>query len=175
MGKHERDGFDGTQVVETKDFVFFWKPPGVFSQWTEATFEIDGITYNCAEQFMMAAKARLFGDRVIEAQILASSSPQRQKALGRKVSGFDDTVWSRECLGLVIQGNLAKFDQNPELREILLATGDKVLVEASPLDRLWGVGLSADDAQILDRSQWRGKNLLGQALMEVRRLLRAKG
>jgi hypothetical protein len=175
MGKKERSGFDGTQVVETADFVLFWKPPGVYSQWTESTFEVDGVTYNCAEQFMMASKARLFGDHEVERQIMATSSPKQQKALGRKVSGFDETVWNRECIGLVVRGNMAKFGQNPDLRETLLATGDKTLVEASPMDRIWGVGLRADDGRILDRSQWRGQNLLGRALVEVRERLRAEG
>ncbi|MCY0987772.1 NADAR family protein [Nannocystis sp. ILAH1] len=162
------DEFDGSQVIETETMVLFWQPPAAFGQWTPSRFEVDGVTYGCAEQFMMAEKARLFGDEATRAKILATDSPRQHKALGREVAGFVQAVWDRECLEIVVRGNRAKFTQNPDLRAALLATGDKLLVEASPLDRLWGVGLRADDPRIHDPGQWRGKNLLGEALMRVR-------
>lgn len=162
------DEFDGSQVIETKTMVLFWQPPAAFGQWTPSQFEVDGVTYGCAEQFMMAEKARLFGDEATRAKILATDSPRQHKALGREVAGFVQAVWDRECLEIVVRGNRAKFTQNPDLRAALLATGDKLLVEASPLDRLWGVGLRADDPRIHDPAKWRGKNLLGEALMRVR-------
>ncbi|MBZ5709938.1 NADAR family protein [Nannocystis pusilla] len=167
------DDFDGSQVIETETMVLFWQPPGVFGQWTSSRFVVDGVTYGCAEQFMMAEKARLFGDEATRAKILATDSPRQHKALGREVAGFVQAVWERECLEIVVRGNRAKFGQDPDLRAALLATGDKLLVEASPLDRIWGVGLRADDPRIHDTSRWRGKNLLGEALMRVRAELRA--
>lgn len=171
--RRARDDFDGSQVIETPTMVLFWQPPAVFGQWTPSVFTVDGVTYGCAEQFMMAEKARLFGDVATLAKILASPSPREHKALGREVAGFDSGAWERACLDIVVRGNRAKFGQNPAMRAALLATGDKLLVEASPLDRVWGVGLRADDRRIHDRATWRGQNLLGEALMRVRAELRA--
>lgn len=160
--------FDGSSVIETKDYVYFWQPPSVFSQWTPSRFTSEGVIYTSAEQYMMAEKARLFEDFATRAQILASDDPKRQKALGREVRGFDGTVWEKNRLEIVTAGNFAKFGQNPEARAILLATGEKTLVEASPFDRIWGIGLRADDARVYDPRQWRGLNLLGKALMAAR-------
>lgn len=167
------DDFDGSQVIETATMVLFWQPPGIYGQWTDSPFVDDDVRYGCAEQFMMAEKARIFGDEAVRRQILASASPRAHKALGRKVQGFDAAVWERERLPIVVRGNLAKFTQNPAMLAALLATGDKLLVEASPLDRIWGIGLRADDPRAHDQATWRGLNLLGVALMEVRARLRA--
>ncbi len=172
MGK--TSNFDGSQVVETETMVLFWQPPGVFGQWTASRFVVDGQQYSCAEQYMMAEKARLFGDEQVRAQILASGSPREHKALGRKVTGFEQEIWEAQRLEIVVQGNRAKFGQNPQMRAALLATGDKILVEASPMDRIWGVGLRADDPRAHDQTTWRGENLLGVALMRVRDELRAE-
>ena len=173
-GKRASDDFDGSQVIETDTMVLFWHPPAVFGQWTDSVFVVDGLTYSCAEQFMMAEKARLFGDEAIRAKIVASSAPREHKALGRQVAGFDHAVWERARLDIVVRGNLAKFGQNPAMLAALLATGDRLLVEASPLDRIWGVGLRADDPRIHDRANWNGQNLLGEALMRVRAELSAE-
>lgn len=172
-GKRASDDFDGSQVIETDTMVLFWHPPAVYGQWTDSPFVVDGVTYSCAEQFMMAEKARLFGDAAVCAKILASRDPREHKALGRQVAGFDRAVWERACLDIVVRGNLAKFTQNPAMRAVLMATGDRLLVEASPLDKIWGVGLRADDPRIHDRANWRGQNLLGEALMRVRAELRS--
>ncbi len=169
-----RDDFDGSQVITTETMVLFWQPPGIFGQWTHSPFIVDGVPYVCGEQFMMAEKARLFGDSEVRARILKSDSPREQKALGRQVRGFEQAVWERERLPIVIRGNRAKFGQDPELRRALLATGARRMVEASPLDRIWGVGLRADDPRVHDPQQWRGLNLLGDALETVRDQLRAE-
>jgi ribA/ribD-fused uncharacterized protein len=145
--------------------------PWVFSQWYAAPFELDGEEYPTAEHWMMAEKARLFGDAEMREQILSADGPGQAKKLGRKVRGFVEETWGRERFGLVVRGNVAKFGQHEELRAYLLSTGDKVLVEASPTDRIWGIGLSADHAHAELPAHWRGKNLLGFALMEARRQL----
>jgi ribA/ribD-fused uncharacterized protein len=139
-----------------------------FSQWFEAGFEVDGQRYPTAEHFMMAEKARLFGDEGARRRILASRTPAEAKKLGRTVQAFDDATWERARFETVVQANEAKFSQNLALRDYLLATHDRVLVEASPVDRIWGIGLAANDAAAADPRRWRGLNLLGFALMEVR-------
>ena len=165
-------GFDGTQVVETESFVFFWRPPAVFCQWTPSKFVVDGVWYSCAEQYMMAEKARLFEDEDVRVQILATDSPRAHKKLGRKVKGFVGEVWEAQRSEIVYRGSLAKFGQNPHILAQLLATGEKTLVEASPLDTIWGIGLDAVDEAAQDPSRWKGLNLLGEALMRVRAELR---
>lgn len=155
--------------MEHDEFVFFWG--GLFSQWAKIPMEIKGVTYNTCEQYMMAEKARLFGDKAAEAAIMAAKTPREQKALGRKVKGFDQAVWEAACQEIVYRGNLAKFRQNPGLREKLLATGDRIIAEASPMDRIWGVGMAEDHPNVTDQSVW-GQNLLGEALMRVRQALR---
>ncbi|MBK8980187.1 MAG: NADAR family protein [Planctomycetes bacterium] len=163
--------FTGTEIVETERFVMFWKPPAVFSQWTPSRFEVDGVGYSHAEQFMMAEKARLFGDEAMLAKILASDDPREQKRLGQAVREFDEATWVAQRLAIVVRGNLAKFGQSERRRTLLLATGDRTLVEASPVDRIWGIGLRADHPDAQQPSRWRGLNLLGQALMAVREQL----
>jgi len=153
-------------VTERDGFVFFWS--GWPSQWYPSPFTIERIPYTCCEQFMMAEKARLFGDEPTRQQILATESPVEQKALGRKVTPFDDATWTAACREIVYLGNLAKFTQNPALRELLVATGTSTIVEASPTDKIWGIGLAADDPLATNRARWRGKNWLGEALMRVR-------
>jgi ribA/ribD-fused uncharacterized protein len=153
-------------ITVTNQFVLFWG--GWPSQWHPANFAVDGIPYNCCEQFMMAEKARVFGDSDALARIMAANNPRDQKALGRKVCGFDAQTWDSVCRGVVYTGNLARFSQDQALAELLLATGGKTIVEASPTDRIWGIGLSQDDPRAADPAQWRGKNWLGIALMQVR-------
>jgi hypothetical protein len=155
-----------SDVIEKDGFVFFWSEWP--SQWHPAPFTVEGVTYTCCEQYMMAEKARLFGDAATLEKILATDSPGEQKALGRQVKGFDDARWTDVCREIVYQANLAKYTQNPALGALLLATGDKTLAEASPTDRIWGIGLTANNPRATDRSEWRGKNWLGEALMRVR-------
>ena len=122
---------------------------------------------------MMAEKARLFRDDDALERILSAKSPAESKAIGRSVRGFVEADWQAHRYAAVVRGNLAKFSQHPELRSFLLATGNKVLVEASPVDRVWGIGLAATDSKAEDPLAWRGLNLLGFALVEVRRMLAA--
>ena len=150
------------------EFTFFFTEKSPFSQWFPCSFTHEGVTFNCAEQFMMHGKALLFGDAAAAQQILAAAHPRQHKALGRKVTPFDDAVWKRERVAIVRAGSHAKFTQNAELLEKLLATKGTVLVEASPYDRIWGIGLAATDPRALDRNTWRGQNLLGQILTELR-------
>lgn len=172
------------QGGERIKFLCFWghTPPkdgsvskACFSQWFESPFTIGGLCYPTAEHYMMAANARLFGDAENEALVLQAGHPKQAKELGRKVRGFDEQIWIRERFRLVVEGNLAKFSQCEELKEFLLGTGNRVLVEASPYDRIWGIGLAADSPAAEDPLKWKGLNLLGFALMEVRHQLRHAG
>ena len=161
---------------DTLDFLFFWghhgKPDRVtkacLSQWFPASFEVDGVVYNCAEQYMMSQKARLFKDSETCEKIMLSSSPKEIKALGRMVKNFDAEVWATLSSGIVVKGNLHKFSQNKELLQFLLDTGSRILVEASPCDTIWGIGMSERDKGVQDPHNWKGTNFLGFALMEVR-------
>ncbi|WP_414930703.1 NADAR family protein [Streptomyces sp. SHP 1-2] len=141
---------------------------GCLSQWWPAPFTVDGVEYPTAEHWMMAAKARLFGDAEAERRVLAAAHPAEAKRAGRLVRGFDEAVWRRERFRVVTEGGVHKFGADPALRAYLLSTGDRVLVEASPVDRIWGIGLSADDPAACDPHRWRGENLLGFALMAAR-------
>ena len=160
-------------------FVFFWGigdvktvQKGCLSQWWPCGFEAGGVRYNCAEQYMMAMKAKTFADAEIFGKIMSTSKPKLIKSLGRQVKGFDERAWDAVKYDVVVDGNMAKFSQNPELKSFLLSTGDAKLVEASPVDRIWGVGLAEGSPLIRDKSRWEGQNLLGKALMEVRARLR---
>jgi ribA/ribD-fused uncharacterized protein len=144
---------------------------GCLSQWWPASFTVDGITYSTAEHWMMAGKARLFGDDDGLAAVMAAKSPGAAKAAGRKVRGFHEAVWANARYGLVVAGNVAKFGQHQELANYLRTTGSKVLVEASPFDRIWGVGMGPTNPDVRHPAKWRGLNLLGFALMEVRERL----
>ena len=145
---------------------------GSLSQWFAADFTVDGDRYASAEHFMMAEKARLFGDEEARAAILSARSPASAKQLWRSVRNFDERRWSDERFEIVVRGNAAKFGQSPSMREFLLRTGNKVLVEASPSDRIWGIGITAQDGFALQPQKWRGLNLLGFALMAAREQLR---
>jgi ribA/ribD-fused uncharacterized protein len=164
-------------------YLFFWghqpQPDGsvgkgCFSQWWPAKFTVDGVMYPSAEHFMMTAKALLFGDAEMAEKVPAAPHPREAKALGRQVRGFSEERWAEHRFDLVVAGNVAKFGQNLELRDYLLATGDRVLVEASPRDRVWGIGMAASNDLATSPEHWRGLNLLGFALMEARHQLRAQ-
>jgi ribA/ribD-fused uncharacterized protein len=144
-----------------------------FSQWYRSPFTADGCHYRTAEHFMMAAKARLFGDPAALQQVLEASTPGAAKAVGREIAGFSEPTWLAHRWQIVVNANLGKFGADPALARFLLATGEAVLVEASPVDAIWGIGLAADHADAGDPARWRGLNLLGFALMEVRDQLRA--
>jgi ribA/ribD-fused uncharacterized protein len=151
--------------MSENNFVFFYGGP--FSQWYRGQFEIGGIKYNCAEQYMMSQKALLFGDREAYDKIMKSHDPSTQKATGKKVRNFDKDKWEKVCRKIVYDANYAKFSGGT-MKAILLSTGDKEIVEASPTDTIWGIGLAEGDPRCLDKTQWRGTNWLGIAIMEVR-------
>jgi len=152
--------------MKKEKFTFFWG--GEFSQWYDSPMTIRGVDYSCAEQYMMAEKARLFGDAENEARIMATTSPSEQKMYGRCVKGFDKDLWEKHCKRIVYIASWEKYTQNPELMKLLLATEGTTIVEASPWDRIWGIGLKETDPRCLDRNEWRGTNWLGQVLMQVR-------
>jgi hypothetical protein len=165
---------------ESFSFLQFWghTPPkdGVitrtcFSQWYQAPFELEGERYPTAEHYMMAAKAHLFQDEATRAKVLAAPTPGAANALGRSVANFVEADWLAQRFDIVCRANVAKFGQHPPLRDFLVGTGEHVLVEASPLDRIWGTGLAADEPRAQDPNQWEGPNLLGFALMAARSAL----
>lgn len=166
-----------TRQGQRPKYLFFWghTPPAsgaigpyVLSQWFPSPFEVDGERFATAEHWMMVGKARLFGDHEAAAEILAAPSPAQAKNLGRTVRGYNDAVWEQHRFDIVARGSEAKFASTPELRSYLAGTGRRVLVEASPHDRIWGIGLTGDDPAAANPETWRGLNLLGFALMEAR-------
>ncbi|MGD1841095.1 MAG: NADAR family protein [Thermonemataceae bacterium] len=167
------------EAGEKLKYVFFWGhtveegniTKTSFSQWYPAPFTVEQVTYKTTEHWMMARKAALFNDADIEAQILQVDQPGKAKAIGRKVKAFEPTVWDAHKYEIVVKGNFHKFSQNPPLKTFLLNTQSRILVEASPVDRIWGIGMAQDHQDIEVPSRWKGQNLLGFALMEVRDLL----
>ena len=158
-------------------FLFFWRntpsddgsiTETCLSQWWSSKFEVDGVEYCCAEQFMMAEKARMFGDEEMLQKIMETTIPKEMKGYGRAVRGFEKERWDAACYEIVRRGNEAKFSQNPELWEFLRRTKNRILVEASPMDRIWGIGMGKDNPDAQCPLKWRGTNLLGFALTEVR-------
>lgn len=170
------------QAGERLRFRFFWghrpRPDGTpgeacLSQWWPSPFTVDGIEYATAEHYLMAGKARLFGDEESVRRIVSTSRPDEAQILGRRVRGFSEPLWATHRVDLVVRGNHAKFSQHPDLGQFLLGTGGRVLAEASPVDRVWGIGVSATDARASRPSAWQGLNLLGFALMRVRHTLQS--
>lgn len=152
---------------ETDEYCFFWSGP--FSNWHPSVFKYDGVTYNCSEQGMMHQKALLFGDLESADLIMKTDDPKLQKALGRGVKGYDEATWVDKRYDIVYCLLHAKFDQNIELADILLDTDDLCIVEASPYDKVWGIAMGVDKyPEILDKKNWKGDNLLGSILMDVR-------
>ena len=167
------------QKKEKLKFLFFWGHTGkneitksCFSQWFPMRFQEEGVVYHTAEHYMMVGKARLFNDQESLEKIRQSVSPSQAKSLGRKVKNFDPKIWDEHKYDLVKKGNFLKFSQNTKCKDFLLSTGDKILVEASPYDRIWGIGMLETDTRAENPLLWNGENLLGFALMEVRDELR---
>jgi ribA/ribD-fused uncharacterized protein len=178
--RHVTDLIRLLETGATVKYLFFWghQPgrdgsigPGCLSQWWPSPFTMDGRRYATAEHWMMWSKAMLFGDAATAERILAAEYPLQAKALGRQAKGFDEPAWAAARFDIVVAGSLAKFRQHPDLAAFLSGTGQRVLVEASPLDRVWGIGLAADDPRAADPARWRGENLLGFALMHARERL----
>ncbi len=164
-----------------QDFLLFWGhtqkqeeviDKSCFSQWFPSPFTIDGVTYRTAEHWMMVQKALLFNDHDIAEKVIAAEKPASAKSLGRQVKNFSAETWDRLACSIVVEGNKHKFSQHDRLKEYLLQTGNKTLVEASPTDTIWGIGLPQDAKDATNPFKWRGTNLLGFALMEVRDFLK---
>jgi ribA/ribD-fused uncharacterized protein len=162
-------------------YLFFWGhhpskngdiTASCFSQWWEQSFVVEDILYKTAEHYMMAQKALLFKDFTSYQKIIASKTAAEAKNIGREVEDFDEILWDSKKFDLVKQGNFHKFNQNKELQKFLLSTNNRILVEASPVDKIWGIGLAAKDERAERPAEWKGLNLLGFALMEVRDSLR---
>lgn len=156
----------------TNNYIFFWRPDeenGYFGNWFTSYFELNGIKYNCVEQYMMVQKALLFDDEEIFQKIMKSNSPKTHKSLGRKIKNFDQKIWDQNKEKILYDGLFGKFSQNNDLKKLLLDTNDKILVEASPLDKIYGIGLKRDDKRALDETKWKGENLLGKTMMKVRK------
>lgn len=158
-------------------FLFFWghtpnKDGSVgkscFSQWWNATFIVDGVRYKTAEHYMMVGKAKLFKDEEMLAKIIACNHPMEAKQFGRKVKNFDPVLWDEHKYQIVKEANYHKFSQHKDLKEFLLNTKKRIIVEASPRDRIWGIGMSQSNEKAENPNLWRGQNLLGFTLMEVR-------
>jgi len=164
-------------IAPESKFLFFWghqpnKDGSIsktcFSQWWLSSFEVDKVIYKTAEHWMMAKKAELFKDNEVLAKIIKANSPAEAKKLGREVRNYDDKLWLANRYEIVKQGNYYKFTQNPDLKKFLINTNERVLVEASPVDPIWGIGMATDHKDVMNPEKWKGLNLLGFALMEVR-------
>ncbi|KAK3091031.1 hypothetical protein FSP39_016631 [Pinctada imbricata] len=158
-----------------RGYVFFYQGGSPFSQWHPAFFEVDHVQYNCTEQFMMHQKAVLMGDHDSAEYILSLYEPRKQKEAGRNVYPWKQDLWDRHCYDIVKKGNYAKFSQNEELRDALLETHPKTLVETNPFDKIWGIGLTMDDPNAKFQASWKGRNYLGFILTEVRDQLMSEG
>lgn len=162
-------------------YIFFWGNTPSYdgsitktclSQWFDCRFTVDGVEYSTAEQYMMAQKALLFGDEKIYAEIMNAVHPKQFKEFGRRISGFSEEIWNQHKTDIVIKGNIAKFSQNEKLKYFLLNTNKRVLVEASPYDKIWGIGMDYKDTRCENPTLWNGENLLGFCLMEVRDIIK---
>ena len=154
----------------TDKYVFFWN--GIYSQWYPSKVIIDGKTFNTMEQWMMYSKAMLFKDQEHADLIMESDLPAEQKRYGRAVRNFDAKKWEAVAFDIVKKGNYEKFTQHPKLQKELLETGNRTLVEASPVDKIWGIGMAERDPGVENPKNWRGQNLLGKAVTEVREIIK---
>jgi hypothetical protein len=157
----------------TDTHVYFWGDP-TLSNWGPAPFTYKEKNFYNSEQAFMWEKALCFGDTETANQILETSNPRTAKDLGRLVKNYDEKIWETKRFDAMFDVCLAKFSQNPARLETLLSTGNKTIVEASPYDKVWGVGIHWTDDEILDENNWKGQNLLGRVLMKVREQLSAK-
>ena len=154
--------------------VFFWFADGengYCSNWYPSDFTVDGLLFRNMEQFKMYKRAMLFGDEAAAKKILETADPETAKNLGMSAKNADEALWDANAYNIIKEGLMGKFGQNAELRDKLLATGDRLMAEASPYDPINGIGLSAEDAATQAPESWPGTNLLGKALMEIRTAL----
>jgi len=151
----------------------FYGSKDILSNFYHTSFEIDGVKYNCVEQYFQYQKAITFCAQDIAEKILKTTSPTLQKSLGCKsIPNFNGKIWNSMCINIMQKGLYAKFSQNLKLKQFLVDTGDKILVEAAPRDLFWGVGFGKTNEKIQDPKKWRGQNRLGFELMKTRKLIR---
>ena len=155
-----------TQSLITDEYHFFWHGP--FSQHDIVSFKVNYEEYNCAEQYMMATKAKIFKDYRTLSDIMDTTDPREHKNLGRQIRNFDSAIWEDVKEDVVYDGNLAKFTQNPAHHKALINTGSRLLVEASPYDGIWGIKMAINDPEIRNPKAWKGENLLGEILTKLR-------
>lgn len=160
--------FNETLKEAEEQYAYFWEARDPFSQWHRSKFQLNEQTFSCAEQYMMYTKAVFFHDDRLAKKIMNCTDPSRIKSLGRKTEQFSEDLWVNNCLHVVKEGNKAKFNQNVELKARLIGTYPRILVEASPYDKVWGIGLKKYEPCAWNEATWEGKNLLGYILTEVR-------
>ena len=141
---------------------------GSFSNFFPSVFTVDDDTYSCGEQWIMSQKAELFGDIEMKIRIMGVKTPATMKKYGRKVRNYDEAVWAARRMEIAKRGLREKFRQNEVLRKLLLETHPYILVEASPIDKIWGVGLRSNNSDIYHKEKWKGHNALGEILMSIR-------
>ena len=157
------------------NYIYFWSEKtknGYLSNWYDSPFVSEGKTFQNSEQYFMYQKAVLFNDMEAAKKIMEAETPKEYKKLGRTVQGFNSEIWEQNRENVMFDGVLLKFCQNEDLKQKLLATGDAVLVEASPYDRIWGIGMRKADAEKISPENWKGLNLLGKVLMKVRETIK---
>ena len=151
-----------------EDFIFYFGMESPFSHWYKCNFTVESQVFCCVEQYLMFRKAILFNDSDSAHKILRSSDPERHHRLGKQVHDFNKLLWQRKCRKYAFEGNYAKFTRHADLLKLLRNTDGKILAEASPYDRNWGIGLSMLNPKIYERKNWRGKNWAGEVLQQVR-------
>lgn len=154
----------------TDTHIYFWGSE--LSNWYDCQFTYKGHIFYNSEQAFMWEKAKFFNDEETAEKILNEPNPRKNKQLGREVKNFNGDVWLKEGYRVMVDVNLSKWSSNKYLKDLLLSTENKIIVEASPLDVIWGIGLHWEDDLVLDSSNWKGLNLLGESLMEVRKKLK---
>lgn len=163
-------------IVDTGEMILFWQPDSIYSNWyPDSPLTLDthpNIRFQNSEAAFMFLKAKTFGDDVI-ADLIAyvDQSPWSTKKMGRRINSYDEDKWAEVREDAMFAACYAKFSQNPKLKAELLSTGSKLLVEASPVDKIWGIGLAPNDPRARNVNTWKGLNLLGKILMEVRAVL----
>lgn len=150
------------------DFVFFWKKNDIYSNWHPCKFTMGDVEFSSSEQAFMCEKALFFEDEDADAKILATKDPREQKAIGRTIKNFNTDQWIKVSKSIMYEVCKAKFEQNPNLLKALLATEGKTLCEASPFDKIYGIGLDENNPLAWEKETWEGENLLGYILTELR-------
>ncbi len=154
--------------MNSEKYTFFWRDVSPFSQWYRSSFVVDGVTFKTAEHYMMWKKAMFFSDIEAAEEVLHTDHPRDVKAIGRRVKNFNNRKWAEVCKEFVYKGNYEKFTQNKELLKQLMNTGNTTLVEASPYDKIWGIGMDEETARKTPESKWNGTNWLGEILTKLR-------